>query len=175
MNSDQIDSAMTDSASCPVPDVFVPSARAGSARWRLRGSTPSALAASIEDCEPLLCCRAELPGRRRLTPDIVGREAHISAKASAPETSPHIDSARSNGHGRHPRSRVYSQFPPTAAMMTEDVERRERPQRGGWASDRRYGIELGHEPALDGSGGESEVDRRVVNRRWLGASVLTGV
>jgi murein DD-endopeptidase MepM/ murein hydrolase activator NlpD len=60
-------------------------------------------------------------------------------------------------------------------MMTEDVERRERPQRGGWASDRRYGIELGHEPALDGSGGESEVDRRVVNRRWLGASVLTGV
>lgn len=38
------------------------------------------------------------------------------------------------------------------------------------------GIDLGHEPPLNPSGGDaSEVDRREVNLRWLGASVLTGV
>jgi len=38
------------------------------------------------------------------------------------------------------------------------------------------GIDLGHEPPLNGSGGTaSEVDKREVNLRWLGASVLTGV
>ncbi len=38
------------------------------------------------------------------------------------------------------------------------------------------GIDLGHEPPLNASGGDaSEIDRRGVNVRWLGASVLTGV
>jgi murein DD-endopeptidase MepM/ murein hydrolase activator NlpD len=38
------------------------------------------------------------------------------------------------------------------------------------------GIELGHEPPLNPAGGDaSSVDRRDVNLRWLGASVLTGV
>ncbi|HEX2556233.1 MAG TPA: M23 family metallopeptidase [Microvirga sp.] len=37
-------------------------------------------------------------------------------------------------------------------------------------------IEVGHEPPLNGSGGTAEdVDRRDVNLRWLGASVLTGI
>jgi len=39
-----------------------------------------------------------------------------------------------------------------------------------------FGLDLGHEPPLNPSGGESrEVDRRDVNLRWLGASVLTGL
>ncbi|AWM88448.1 M23 family metallopeptidase [Microvirga sp. 17 mud 1-3] len=39
-----------------------------------------------------------------------------------------------------------------------------------------FGMDLGHEPPLSPSGGETrEVDRRDVNLRWLGASVLTGV
>jgi murein DD-endopeptidase MepM/ murein hydrolase activator NlpD len=38
------------------------------------------------------------------------------------------------------------------------------------------GIELGHEPPLNPAGGDaSSIDRRDVNLRWLGASVLTGV
>lgn len=38
------------------------------------------------------------------------------------------------------------------------------------------GIDLGHEPALNGSGTTApEVDKWEVNLRWLGASVLTGV
>lgn len=61
-------------------------------------------------------------------------------------------------------------------MSRQDASPPERSQRSGPGSDRRsYGIELGHEPALDGSGGETEIDRRSVNRRWLGASVLTAV
>jgi murein DD-endopeptidase MepM/ murein hydrolase activator NlpD len=41
---------------------------------------------------------------------------------------------------------------------------------------RASGIEVGHEPPLNGSGGAAEdVDRREVNLRWLGASVLTGI
>jgi murein DD-endopeptidase MepM/ murein hydrolase activator NlpD len=41
---------------------------------------------------------------------------------------------------------------------------------------RTNGIEVGHEPPLNGSGGAAEdVDRRDVNLRWLGASVLTGI
>jgi len=38
------------------------------------------------------------------------------------------------------------------------------------------GVDLGHEPPLDPNGGAAaEVDRRDINLRWLGASVLTGV
>jgi murein DD-endopeptidase MepM/ murein hydrolase activator NlpD len=38
------------------------------------------------------------------------------------------------------------------------------------------GIDLGNEPPLNGAGGTAaEVDKRDVNLRWLGASVLTGV
>ena len=38
------------------------------------------------------------------------------------------------------------------------------------------GIDPGHEPPLNSSGGDAEeVDRREVNLRWLGASVLTGI
>lgn len=38
------------------------------------------------------------------------------------------------------------------------------------------GIDLGHEPPLNAAGGDaSEIDRRDINLRWLGASVLTGV
>jgi murein DD-endopeptidase MepM/ murein hydrolase activator NlpD len=38
------------------------------------------------------------------------------------------------------------------------------------------GVDLGHEPPLNPSGGAApEVDKRDINLRWLGASVLTGV
>ncbi|MCB8819747.1 M23 family metallopeptidase [Microvirga rosea] len=37
------------------------------------------------------------------------------------------------------------------------------------------GVDLGHEPALNAGGAPQEVDRRDVNLRWLGASILTGV
>lgn len=38
------------------------------------------------------------------------------------------------------------------------------------------GIDLGHEPALSASGTAApEIDKREINLRWLGASVLTGV
>ncbi|MCB5177711.1 M23 family metallopeptidase [Microvirga lenta] len=38
------------------------------------------------------------------------------------------------------------------------------------------GIDLGHEPPLNATGGgAAELDRRDINLRWLGASVLTGV
>ncbi|MBZ6079380.1 M23 family metallopeptidase [Microvirga puerhi] len=37
------------------------------------------------------------------------------------------------------------------------------------------GVDLGHEPPLSVGGAPQEVDRREVNLRWLGASVLTGV
>src|SRR3712207_1320186 len=38
------------------------------------------------------------------------------------------------------------------------------------------GVDLGHEPPLNASGSAApEVDKREVNLRWLGASVLTGV
>src|SRR5215218_2416574 len=38
------------------------------------------------------------------------------------------------------------------------------------------GVELGHEPALSSNGAVApEVDRREINLRWLGASILTGV
>jgi murein DD-endopeptidase MepM/ murein hydrolase activator NlpD len=38
------------------------------------------------------------------------------------------------------------------------------------------GIDLGHEPPLNASGADAaEVDRKDVNLRWLGASVLTGI
>ncbi|HEX8663617.1 MAG TPA: M23 family metallopeptidase [Beijerinckiaceae bacterium] len=42
-------------------------------------------------------------------------------------------------------------------------------------AERRLGVDPGHEPALDGFGGASEVDRRGVSLRWLGASVLTAL
>jgi murein DD-endopeptidase MepM/ murein hydrolase activator NlpD len=48
--------------------------------------------------------------------------------------------------------------------------RRESTPRSG------HGVDVGHEPPLNGSGGVAEdVDRREVNLRWLGASVLTGI
>jgi murein DD-endopeptidase MepM/ murein hydrolase activator NlpD len=38
------------------------------------------------------------------------------------------------------------------------------------------GIDLGHEPPLSANGSDAEdIDRREVNLRWLGASVLTGI
>jgi murein DD-endopeptidase MepM/ murein hydrolase activator NlpD len=43
------------------------------------------------------------------------------------------------------------------------------------AAGRRFGVDPGHEPALDGFGGSAEVDRRGVSLRWLGASVLTAL
>jgi murein DD-endopeptidase MepM/ murein hydrolase activator NlpD len=44
------------------------------------------------------------------------------------------------------------------------------------ASRLASGVELGHEPALSASGASApEVDKREINLRWLGASVLTGV
>ena len=43
------------------------------------------------------------------------------------------------------------------------------------ASHLSSGIDLGHEPPLNASGGAaSEVDKWEVNLRWLGASILTG-
>src|SRR5215218_11173925 len=37
-------------------------------------------------------------------------------------------------------------------------------------------VDLGHEPPLDVDGGDAaDVDRREINLRWLGASVLTGI
>jgi murein DD-endopeptidase MepM/ murein hydrolase activator NlpD len=38
-----------------------------------------------------------------------------------------------------------------------------------------YGFDLGHEPPLDLGGSATDVDRRGVSLRWLGASVLTGL
>ena len=44
------------------------------------------------------------------------------------------------------------------------------------ASPLSSGIDLGHEPPLNTSGAAApEVDKREVNLRWLGASILTGV
>jgi len=44
------------------------------------------------------------------------------------------------------------------------------------ASRLTSGVELGHEPALSASGASApEIDKREINLRWLGASVLTGV
>ncbi|MXQ14738.1 peptidoglycan DD-metalloendopeptidase family protein [Microvirga makkahensis] len=44
------------------------------------------------------------------------------------------------------------------------------------ASRLTSGVELGHEPALSVNGGSApEIDKREINLRWLGASVLTGV
>src|SRR3954469_4018137 len=38
------------------------------------------------------------------------------------------------------------------------------------------GIDVGHEPPLNANGvNEADVDRREINLRWLGASVLTGL
>ena len=38
------------------------------------------------------------------------------------------------------------------------------------------GVELGHEPALNANGASApEIDKREINLRWLGASILTGV
>jgi murein DD-endopeptidase MepM/ murein hydrolase activator NlpD len=42
-------------------------------------------------------------------------------------------------------------------------------------AERRFGPELGHEPALDAFGSAEDVDRRGVSLRWLGASVLTAI
>ena len=43
------------------------------------------------------------------------------------------------------------------------------------ASHLSSGIDLGHEPPLNASGGAApEVDKWDINLRWLGASVLTG-
>jgi murein DD-endopeptidase MepM/ murein hydrolase activator NlpD len=46
-----------------------------------------------------------------------------------------------------------------------------------WSGSRAgSGVDLGHEPPLNASGAEAaEIDRRDVNIRWLGASVLTGI
>src|SRR5918997_1509221 len=38
-----------------------------------------------------------------------------------------------------------------------------------------HAYDLGHEPPLDPAGGAADVDRRGINLRWLGASVLTGL
>ncbi len=60
----------------------------------------------------------------------------------------------------------------TRRQLEQEIEARTAPlPRGG-----RGGIEVGHEPPLNGSGSTAEdVDRRDVNLRWLGASVLTGI
>ncbi|MBF9235715.1 M23 family metallopeptidase [Microvirga sp. BT350] len=43
-------------------------------------------------------------------------------------------------------------------------------------ASRAWSVDLGHEPPLNTNGGAApEVDRRDVNLRWLGASVLTGL
>src|SRR4051812_41217864 len=39
-----------------------------------------------------------------------------------------------------------------------------------------YGIDLGHQAPLNAEGGAArQIDRRDINLRWLGASVLTGL
>lgn len=53
-----------------------------------------------------------------------------------------------------------------------DAGRPSRSPRASWAG----GIDLGHEPPLNASGSDKvDIDRRDVNMRWLGASVLTGI
>lgn len=51
------------------------------------------------------------------------------------------------------------------------------PYRGLVAFAERGGasVDIGNEPPLDAGGGAGEVDRRAVNLRWLGASILTGL
>lgn len=60
----------------------------------------------------------------------------------------------------------------TRRQLEHEIEDRTAPlSRSGLG-----GIEVGHEPPLNGSGGTAEdVDRRDVNLRWLGASILTGI
>jgi murein DD-endopeptidase MepM/ murein hydrolase activator NlpD len=53
-----------------------------------------------------------------------------------------------------------------------------RPRRGNMLAGSRAlsGIDLGHEPPLNASGLDAaDIDRKEVNLRWLGASVLTGI
>jgi murein DD-endopeptidase MepM/ murein hydrolase activator NlpD len=46
---------------------------------------------------------------------------------------------------------------------------------GDSPGERHFGVIIGHEPPLDGSGGTAEVDRRGISLRWLGACILTGL
>jgi murein DD-endopeptidase MepM/ murein hydrolase activator NlpD len=63
-------------------------------------------------------------------------------------------------------------------MSRRYSDRENRPSRGEMQPVSRLalGIDLEHEPPLTATGAESEgVDRREINVRWLGASVLTGI
>lgn len=58
--------------------------------------------------------------------------------------------------------------------LPPDDSRAPRSRRG--AARLPSGIDLGHEPPLNAGGGTApEIDKREVNLRWLGASILTGV
>jgi murein DD-endopeptidase MepM/ murein hydrolase activator NlpD len=61
--------------------------------------------------------------------------------------------------------------------MSTHAARASRPQlKADHAAERGgHGVDLGHEPPLDVAGEATDVDRRGVSLRWLGASVLTGV
>jgi hypothetical protein len=60
-----------------------------------------------------------------------------------------------------------SQVPP------DDIRAASSPREASRSSS---GIDLGQEPPLNAIGGSApEIDRREVNLRWLGASVLTGL
>jgi len=62
-------------------------------------------------------------------------------------------------------------------MKKRDIDDGIRTERSDLAYSRGVaGVEIGHEPPLDTSGSDAEeIDRRGVNLRWLGASVLTGI
>jgi murein DD-endopeptidase MepM/ murein hydrolase activator NlpD len=49
------------------------------------------------------------------------------------------------------------------------------PSGGDSPGERLFGVIIGHEPPLDGGGGTTEVDRRGISLRWLGACILTGL
>ena len=62
------------------------------------------------------------------------------------------------------------------AMSKKHPDDGGRPGRSDAPARAAFGIDLGHEPPLSVSGGDAaDVDRRDVNTRWLGASVLTGI
>src|SRR4051794_20752573 len=56
-----------------------------------------------------------------------------------------------------------------------DESRRRRPRANG-VSRASSRVDVGHEPPLNADGTrDADIDRREINLRWLGASVLTGL
>jgi murein DD-endopeptidase MepM/ murein hydrolase activator NlpD len=82
------------------------------------------------------------------------------------------------GHGPAPdRLTGAGKGPASSPLMSTHAASASRPQLKADHGVERgvHGVDLGHEPPLDVAGAATDVDRRGVSLRWLGASVLTGV